>query len=62
MQWHLSLGDNWFLPPFFLFNYCLSSHVWKLLVVLPSPAYLFTAGVEGFCDFIWSHSSTHHSQ
>jgi hypothetical protein len=29
-------------------------------LVLPSSTYLLTAGVEGFCDFIWSHSDTHH--
>jgi hypothetical protein len=30
--------------------------------VLPSSTYLFTAGVEGFCDFIRSHSNTHHTR
>jgi hypothetical protein len=29
---------------------------------LPSSTYLFTAGVEGFWDFIRSHSSTQHSR
>jgi hypothetical protein len=31
-------------------------------LVLPSSTHLFTAGVEGFCDFIWVHSNTHHSR
>jgi hypothetical protein len=32
-----------------------------LYLFLTSFTYLFTAGVEGFCDFTWSHSDTQHS-
>jgi hypothetical protein len=31
-------------------------------LVPPSSTYVFRVGVEGFCNFIWSHSSTHHSR
>jgi hypothetical protein len=44
----MDIGDTWLFIILFL--------------VLPSPTYLFTAGVEGFGNFIWSHSSTHHSR
>jgi hypothetical protein len=31
-------------------------------LVLLSSTYFFTVGIEGFCNFIWSHSNTHHSR
>jgi hypothetical protein len=41
-------------------QWCYESSFFFL--VFPSSTYLFIARVEGFCDFIRSHSSTHHSR
>jgi hypothetical protein len=44
-----------------LFQICWIRGILSCLVIPPS-TYLFTAGVEDFCDFNWSHSDTHHSR